>query len=774
MVEQESIDFKEWQIDNKNSIFKGNKPLCTFDFETWADANKPATFAMMIVEKVSVMKETITGGTFKLDADGKRLTDPRSGRYLYTVDKSTWKSVWNRCEKHLKTKRAKTMVDCEDCCKEAVKPKSIGKLKTEAVSSRVVITRFWCWADELTQYAVPLLMEKGVETAYAHNLTFDLVAFLTAQEPDLGHPLEYFVQDPNDRSRILFGGSKVMTATIDCAPYFNKQFDTTYSRRVYDYNEKKYVIKQDYPLEFRDSVKLLPLALSKIGEFVGFAKGTTPKIFTDKTDPNHGNYFAIDGDMIDYNIQDCEVLFRGLQSFFINVKSIGYHSQDLPLTSGTLGAQMIAKANVDSGHDPLFRKKKKSWKYESIVNNPEIDDICRKSMVGGRTQVWDRTEQVGKRMFGVDAASHYPSQMTDENNTYPDFRNMATVSDLSKMNGKLESILDTHEGCMYVNWKRPESDKIGLFCHQETKVNGAGKTVNVGGLDWTKEEGTRWITFPEYRKALSVGYEMDIQMDDGICAVIMKRLEYNPFQCVKDWYNLRKEMKANNDPNEFVIKILLNAGGFGKFVERNQSSVICEEQDIPMGFRFSPVQGDDDYMYGYALETDEDGEDLFQRADGTANIIGAYITSYARIGLYEVGVEIGFEHLLYCDTDSWKHTNADMICPKQGTSLGSWALEQEYDYWHSVAPKQYKYHAIEDDGIKCDTWKARIKGCNLNGQVMQKVDLVGEQAFNMIAGLKTSWRSDLQQAGEWFVQRKMVIPKWLREERAQEKMEMIQ
>ena len=108
MVEQESIDFDTWQKDNKHSIFRGNKPFMAFDFETWSDANKPATFAMIIVEKQSVMKETITGGDFKLDKDGNKMKDPKSGRYMCVVNKDKWATKWNRCDKHSKTKRTKT------------------------------------------------------------------------------------------------------------------------------------------------------------------------------------------------------------------------------------------------------------------------------------------------------------------------------------------------------------------------------------------------------------------------------------------------------------------------------------------------------------------------------------------------------------------------------------------------------------------------------------------------------------------------------------------
>ena len=383
---------------------------------------------------------------------------------------------------------------------------------------------------------------------------------------------------------------------------------------------------------------------------------------------------------------------------------------------------------------------------KAIVHDTIADDLCREAMVGGRTQVFNTGVNTG-RSFGIDAKSHYPSVMTRECNTFPDFRKQTIVSNIKQMTKK---VFDESEGVVYVTWKRPDNDKVGLLSHKPEK----------GGLDWTLEEGKRWITMPEYRKGLECGYTFEIMKDEdnaGACGVIMPRLDYNPFNTIKEWYAERNRMKANDDPMEFCLKILLNAGSFGKFVERNQDKMIVEEEDcvnFSDEWQYRGVSKVDDYTeYGYMTHDD------LQRADGTANVMGAYITAYARIGLYEVGMEIGFENLLYCDTDSWKHTNADMICPKEGNEMGDWALEQEYNYWESVAPKQYKYHAIEDDGKVCDYWKARIKGCSIRHLNMEDIDLKGIISFMRVLGLKESWTIKginvltgmPYQAGDWIL-----------------------
>ena len=766
MIETKSMLLKDWKKTHKHTM---KLPVAFIDAETWSDFNKPASFGLVIVDTYGPITDGITGAKFILNKAGKRTVDEK-GHFLWKEDPDNWPTLWNRCDKHLKEKNGKRMVKCDDCVKEVNKPKHIGKYwsKMDDSKARIRMTKVWCWPNEVESVMFPLLMEHGVKSVYAHNATVDIIAVLKATMPNLNHPLEHFTnKDESERARLLFAGSKILTATMDIAPFYNKtklgglkvgwwKSTTKTLKKGEEYQAVKYnrmtrkaELHTEYPIEFLDSFRVIPLALATIGQVVGFPKGTTPEIFMDRNHKDWGNWRAITNEMIDYNIQDCEVLFHGMQTFFEEVKALGYHSSKMPLTAGTLGSQMIAKANIleckKAKRPPLFAKKEKSWKMKAIVHDTDADDLCREAMVGGRTQVFN-TDVIKGRSFGIDAKSMYPSQMTDETKTYPDFRKQKIVSKIKDMTDK---VFADGEGVVYVNWKRPSHDKVGLLSHKPEK----------GGLDWTLTSGQRWITFAEYRKALSVGYKLKIKKDkanNGACGVVMARLTYNPFQTIKNWYDKRNEMKANNNPMEFVVKILLNAGGFGKFVERNQDKMIVEEEDcinFSDEWQYRGVAGDEYTEYGYMTHDD------LQRADGTANCMGSYITAYARINLYEVGIQLGAENLLYCDTDSWKHTNSDLICPNEGTEMGEWALEQEYDYWESVAPKQYKYHAIESDGIKCDTWKARVKGCSLKNLNLKDIDLKGIISFTRVLGVKESFGMKginvltgmPYQAGDWIL-----------------------
>ncbi len=737
---------KVWSKTRKNTMGNGN-PVAIIDAETWADFHRPNMFGYLIFDWTGEAEHTVVGGKWVLDDEGNRIVKP-NGKWAWEVDESTFPKRWVRCHKHGKTKNNQAMEKCDACHQVVVKPKNIGKMRTTYSNRRRRITKGWVWDDEVDNLVI-LLENANVETVYAHNMTVDLIALMTRMFPTLEHPLEYFTQkNGNERSRLLLGGSKAITATIDLAPTLTRIKGKQYRRKVYDYNEKKYVMVEDRPLELRDSAKLLPMPLAALGAGIGYPKGETPEIFKQ----SKPRYMEITDDMVSYCVRDCEVLFFSLQIFYEQVKGLGYHGRDLPLTSGTLGSQMIANANVTEckkERPALFQKKEKSWKYEAIVDSPDLDDICREAMVGGRTQVFHSDPVIGVEAYGIDANSMYPSMMTNTNLFFPDYRYMSKI----KTKKELTDAVEKGEGVVFVKWKRPDGDNLGLLAHRNED----------NSLDWTKTEGQSCITFPEYRHALACGYTMTPVKKDGIYGITCARLNYNPFSCIKKWYDLRKEMKANGDPNEFCIKILLNSGGFGKFVERNQDSAIIEEQDMvnfPVDWQFSSVAEKDGINYGYLTNPE------FHRADGTANIMGAYITAYARINLYEVGMSIGTEHLLYCDTDSWKHTNCDWHNQWDNADLGGWKREQVYDYWHSVAPKQYKYHATWDEGAgNCDKWKARVKGASIGHLDAKTLDLEGNVTFKRVIGLKESWRSG-DKAGSWMEVTKSIGTKTTKEVKA--------
>lgn len=748
MTETWEMPLADWRANNKNTL---KLPYANFDAETFSHFYQPNMFASVIVYNYAHSKiDGVAGAKFLLNKDGKRIKGP-NGLDLWEADPDNWPKHWNRCDKHTKTKNTKAMTKCDDCTQTRRKPKYVGKYwtKNDPKTSVIRMVKMWCWNDEVVQRFIPTWMDCGVDTVYAHNTAVDIIAFLHEAEPTLSHPLEKFTQcSPMEKSRILMKGSGILTAKIDVAPYYNRNAKKPYFAMVYDYNEGKKVKTEEYMLEFNDSLSLLPMPLSVLGESIGVPKGTTPALFmqTEK------KFMEIKSEYVEYCINDCVVLFTVMQEYWKIVKSCGYHGTTLPLTAGTLSSQMVAYANVTEcaktkGQGALFEKKEKSWKYKTIVNEPELDTICREAMVGGRTQVFHSEVYKGEA-YGIDANSMYASIQCNTNLAFPFYPTQVAIT----TEQEVHQCLEKGEGVLYAHWVRPATDNIGMFSHKEE-----GK-----GLDWTLTEGTRWMSFPEYRHAEAKGYTMTPMEcpKHEMYGIASPRLNYNPFTIVKAIYDKRLEMKEAGDTKEALMKCLL-VNSFGKFVERNQDMFLVEQQEADAMSLFPPETWDftgvsnnpeQGVEYGYMKEHDGNHQPLLKRADTTANMMGLYITAYSRINLYEVGCEIGAEHLLYCDTDSWKHTNADAKCPYEGNELGQWKLEQCYDSWESVAPKQYKYHAIWDEKAgDCSYWKARVKGASLKMIDAETLDLKGSVTFKRVVGLKESWRSKKYTAGEWIV-----------------------
>jgi len=435
----------------------------------------------------------------------------------------------------------------------------------------------------------------------------------------------------------------------------------------------------------------------------------------------------------------------------------------------------------------IVRKRKKSWKYETIVDEV-LDSILRETVVGGRTQVFK--DDCFTNMFSCDANSHYPSVELDSRNTWPNYSKLKEI-DYKKFN--LEEI-EKLEGGIYVHWLRPESDKFGFISVRDKKKN---------TLNWSKHEGERWVTLCEYRFMKKLGYALTprpykfiqtksklnpeteeietYKFEKDIVAIVCPKLKSSPFEAVRKWYYKRLEMKKQDNEKEQLVKLLMNAGSFGKWVELNydqriSTHYVWENNFAPEGWNFDEVTKHDDEVYGYVKNP------IAKRAVNTANILGAYVTAYARIRLYEMFEYCGIENLVYCDTDSVKYIDNNVSFPNElmGTDLGQWTIEHQYDFFQAIKPKQYKCHIIAQEDrtngklVNCDIWKLRIKGVNIKGvvlllwrkkhktgqptkafthEVLSKLDLKQVLEYERLIGLKESFRRGLD-AGKWTIQSK--------------------
>jgi hypothetical protein len=755
MPPQVQVSYADLEGVNKiDTKYLPKLPMAFVDCEMAGDMDKLVIWGCSIYYIDGDKKPTFVGADIIKDNNGEYLTDPATGKYLFKENKEKW--PFEYCDEHkaLKRKKIEKAKACDKCVR--VKPKKYGKYKTEVSNRRLYQVNIWGYHDELD--LLWLMLEKyGIKTVYSHWLSADWTAIFTKEYPDTPL-LKVFTQDPDEFSKLLFRGSGLLMSRFDAAPFITRSHKNLlkrspkyeYKRKAYDYNEKKFVIKKDYPIEWKDSIGLFNCKLSVMGEMCGFPKGETPQKFM-------GGYTVkqletmIDANDVAYMLTDCEVIFQALV-FFWNIlkQDLKYHSSQFTLTAGSLGQQMIAQNHCSvvypklldewekekkAGKNPpkpakLFRKKPKSWKY--VANWPEksrvdkitklspqgIDDLVRTLDIfkGGRTQVRDNSVHT-KPVFGIDANQMYCSVQNDEGNAFPNPLEPFTCDNPTIV----KKLMDDKEGAVFCSWKRPAHDTFGI-------VSVRNKT---GGLDWThtESEGT-WVTLPEYREMVKEGYQPIIKTDDSmrtpICAILCARLPYNPHEITKTWYQKREEMKKAKNKGQYVLKVLTSSSAFGKFAEQNQSEIIVDEATFACQmsdeWSFSKVENGSGDNGGWGIAKKNDME----RSDTSMFLMAAYITAYARLSLYRTAKSVGFEHVIYMDTDSLKHTNASFDTSKpqcdyngkpmdlMGTGLGQWKTEQKYDYWCSTKPKQYKYHAVwDEDAGACDKWVLRIKGVSV-------------------------------------------------------------
>ena len=742
------------------------RPFGVIDFETWRDFTDPCICSFLFYRTIQHNKQYHRSGMKAVEVDGV-IRRSINGFPLDWVDDT---DKWGRDEND-----------------QPVKPKTYGAYVTRGKKSEKMIQVIsgWCWSDEVVDVLPNLIEESGIKIIYAHNATVDIIACMSLLFPDLHHPLQHFTSpDEKEKSPILFKGSKILNCDIDIAPFLGDD----YKRVVWNYKHKKVETISTYEIELRDSLSLLPLPLSALGWVAGYEKTKTPELFTNERHKDFKNYMAIDNEMIRYAVDDCVILWKSLLKFWCLVKGMGYHGTTAPLTIGTLGFQMIAHDNASKGRHIV--KKSRSWKYKAVHNRVDLDIIARECLTGGMTRVF-KDHPIVTPSFGIDERAAYQSIMIDPNNTWPDFTKLESI--IWDDNPNLESVLK-YEGAVHVHWLRPDSDKIGAVATRDPKTN---------NLDWNKYEGTRWVTMCQARFLIDRGYTLTpipyayektrTKINDEeervtwnevitIYAIVCPALDFNPFEVVGEWYDKRIELKNNDDPRELLVKLLMNAGSFGKWVEINFDQRLASEMEWEDHYsdewEFKGVQEIDGEMIGYVKNP------IPKRASNTANLMGAYICDYARMALLRMGDLIGYEHLIYCDTDSWKIALPIEGCyipdHLMGRELGQWAIENEMDYFHAIKPKQYKTHFIskEDrttgDLIKCDIWKIRIKGVNVKGvikhlwlekydtgeptpefshEVLSQLCLADKMRFERLVGIRESFRRNLE-AGKWMIQDK--------------------
>lgn len=139
------------------------------------------------------------------------------------------------------------------------------------------------------------------------------------------------------------------------------------------------------------------------------------------------------------------------------------------------------------------------------------------------------------------------------------------------------------------------------------------------------------------------------------------RFDYIFEDYVKYFYDLKLRFKRDkNEVLTFMVKIFLNSL-YGKFGQKITEDIIeeCTEEDKYSREEILDLRTGKTHIEYYMFNAKvSEGEEK----EGGANIVAicAHVTEYARFLLYRIIKAIGFDKVLYCDTDSIKLRSSDL------------------------------------------------------------------------------------------------------------------
>ena len=314
--------------------------------------------------------------------------------------------------------------------------------------------------------------------------------------------------------------------------------------------------------------------------------------------------------------------------------------------------------------------------YKSLSVMPEAK-FFEEAYAGGRVEIFNMNQH--PRVLGFDVNSMYPSVML---NSVP-FGKFKMVNNPRYRD--LLFALDNYEGFAEINFSTRD-DYIPLLWK---KINGKLLFANF-------EETTAIYAFPEIRKAI----------ENGAIIHSIKRMAL--FQnsapifaeFIKKIYAMRKQAQERGDKGrDYLYKNMMNHlyGKFAQKPERENMKILTEAEVLAS---VNDVFDSGTFYY--------EKEKQFKPTSFYMPFISAYVTSYARVKLYDYLIKA--KHPVYCDTDS-------VICywlEEDSKELGEMKLEKVLDNFIAFNPKVYQSDQVKKaKGIPqyfLDKEKAKKKG----------------------------------------------------------------
>jgi hypothetical protein len=417
-------------------------------------------------------------------------------------------------------------------------------------------------------------------------------------------------------------------------------------------------------LLFIDTLNYANLSVKRLGQLVNLSKCAAPACLgrLPKTEQEKQEILV-------YNMRDSEISCKAMHFMF------GAFSE--------LGADV--RRTISSTAMSLYKSrflKDKYWRHQ-------IPDLLNefKAYYGGRTEAFIRGEI--QDYYVYDFNSLYPSVMLNEfpdpNSMHHTWRN--TVENLE------------FEGMSHVDIEAPAQMDYPLLPWRDTSLTVTGKVRPATKLYFPLGRFSGWYSHVELRKAVELGYHI-LKVRETYYFTKSCRPFY---EYVTSLYALRLKYKAEGNPMEYVVKLLLNSL-YGKFGQKftNRDTVQPFTQTIEQLRKIKEFERIGDYI--------RIKKDLVDPPSFTIPVFPVYVTAYARIKLWE---KINQCQPAYVDTDS-------LFTKKEypnSNELGKLKLEMKIRRGIIVKPKFYALQPYDKEAYI----KIKGVGCKVTMPIFQQL-----------------------------------------------------
>jgi hypothetical protein len=496
---------------------------------------------------------------------------------------------------------------------------------------------------------------------------------------------EFFNYIFDKHSKIQFSNAYIFCTnlTFDFFSVFSKEdafkeFDiterssrTVICRSYIDYNKKKFVHPEKYramikenkklkdsirPVRICDTINIFPASVEKLGEILNLVNPKHPikKIdhpdYLGKRSPKNKKEWDY---MKDYNVRDSEIT----QKFMVWFQSV------INLLGGNI-KPTIASISLD-----VFRRGYlKQWISQS---SKKCINLEYKAFYGGRTEAYKRGV-FEMPTFTYDVTSLYPAMMMNNNFPKPYGVYVKKI--------EIDQVMN-NEGVCYAE----------LYCPKHIFPL---LPVKADKLYFSTGDVRGYYTFVEIREALKIGYTL-LKLGEGS----LYKYTFSPFKhFIKNFYDLRLKFQKQCNPCEKVVKVVMNSL-FGKFGYKYKDKEVLKyrENFSENDTTFCSIIPYVEDIGLYRVITTEQS----QIPQYVHPVISVYITAYGRIDIYNKMKIIGFDNVIYVDTDGVKTTRV-LQCDGE---LGNFKIEDKYKKLVIVRPKSYAYITDKNKEI------VKIKGC---------------------------------------------------------------